>query len=158
SGTSLIAGMAAAAGIDMGAELIPGSKGNWRGPFEGRGFVRFPEAGLGRGGGRAPRPPRDGGPRAGRGEARRGTPPGADRTRRPRWGWKDPRTSLFLRSWDVLLPEGAFYLLLYRHPAEVALSLLRRGLDLEVQLDPRIAVQAWMAYNRQLLAFHGACA
>jgi len=39
---------------------------------------------------------------------------------------------------------------------EVALSLLRRGIDLEVQLDPWTALRAWEVYNARLLAFHRA--
>jgi len=71
------------------------------------------------------------------------------------WGFKDPRASLFLPLWGRLL-AAPFFLLLYRHPAEVALSLVRRGIDLEVQLDPRTAVDAWTVYNRQILAFRRA--
>jgi hypothetical protein len=76
----------------------------------------------------------------------------ARRADKPLWGFKDPRTSLFLPAWDRLLP-APFYLLVYRHPVEVALSLLRRGLDVEVQLNPWVAVQAWTVYNSHLLRF-----
>src|SRR6056297_3530815 len=39
------------------------------------------------------------------------------------WGWKDPRTCLFLDHWDSLLPEGK-YLIVYRPFADVVDSLL----------------------------------
>ncbi len=68
------------------------------------------------------------------------------------WGWKDPRTCLFLEFWDRLLPQ-ARYLFLYRHPVDVALSLWRRNIDLELRRDPGLAFRAWGLYNRRLLAF-----
>lgn len=76
----------------------------------------------------------------------------AARSGLPFWGWKDPRTALFLGLWDRLLPD-ARYLFLYRHPVDVALSLWRRNLDLEVKQDPWLAFRAWETYNRRLLAF-----
>ncbi len=50
-------------------------------------------------------------------EARRGL---------PNWGWKDPRTALFLPFWHELLPS-ARYLMVYRHYAQVVDSLHRRN-------------------------------
>jgi hypothetical protein len=167
SGTSLLAKLASRAGIDMGAELLEGSKGNRHGHFEDLEVVRFHEDCLSRRGLGPFRLPEGGvssflpeeerqaaaiverrrghrGDRSHRGDRGRGA-----------WGFKDPRTSLFLPLWDRLLPE-AFFLLVYRHPVEVALSLLRRGIDLEVQLDPGTAIRTWTAYNRQLLAFREA--
>lgn len=88
-------------------------------------------------------------------EARQARALVARRAGKPIWGWKDPRTSLFLPAWDTLLPNPR-YLLVYRHPAEVALSLVRRGLDIEVQLDVWTAIRAWTVYNRQVLAFRAA--
>ena len=41
------------------------------------------------------------------------------------WGWKDPRTALFLRPWKRLLPDLRV-LAVYRPPAAVVDSLLRR--------------------------------
>lgn len=41
------------------------------------------------------------------------------------WGWKDPRTALFLDLWRGLVPQ-AKVLVVYRHYAHVADSLLRR--------------------------------
>ena len=154
SGTSLVAGLAAAGGVDMGAELMPASKGNRQGHFEDLELVRFHEACLERRGAGALLPPAadfeieqfD------HEEERVARAILARRAGKALWGWKDPRTTLFLPLWDHLL-AGAFFVLVYRHPVEVALSLVRRGLDLEVQLDPSTAIQAWTTYNRRLLAF-----
>lgn len=152
SGTSLLAGLAAAGGVDMGARQLPPSKGNERGHFEDMDFVHFHEDCLERRGAGPLQPPAAGVPRLEEDEARAAGALLAGRAGKPAWGWKDPRTALFLEAWDGLLPDP-FYLLVYRHPVEVALSLLRRGLDLEVQLDAWTAVRAWTIYNRQLLAF-----
>ncbi|APF18254.1 Glycosyltransferase, GT2 family [Caldithrix abyssi DSM 13497] len=42
------------------------------------------------------------------------------------WGWKDPRNSLTLPFWKKLLPETSFILVI-RHPLEVAKSLKKRN-------------------------------
>nr|WP_321222057.1 hypothetical protein [uncultured Psychroserpens sp.] len=43
----------------------------------------------------------------------------------PEWGWKDPRTCLFLETYRELLPH-AYYLIILRPYAEIIDSLLRR--------------------------------
>jgi hypothetical protein len=157
SGTSLMAGLAAAAGIDMGSTLMPASRGNRLGHFEDLEFVRFHEECLERRGAGAFSPPDGGVTGWSAGELRQARELVDRRAGRPAWGFKDPRTALFLPLWAPLLP-APFFLLLYRHPAEVALSLLRRGIDLEVQLDPWTAVRAWTVYNRGILDFRRRCA
>jgi len=69
------------------------------------------------------------------------------------WGWKDPRTSLFLEFWHSLLPT-ACYVFVYRHPVEVALSLLRRGTDSDALVDPMASVRAWQVHNECILDFY----
>jgi hypothetical protein len=76
----------------------------------------------------------------------------AARDRFPLWGWKDPRTCLFLGFWEPILPQADF-LFLYRHPVDVALSLWRRGNDPELRQDPWLSIRSWEAYNRRLLEF-----
>ena len=66
------------------------------------------------------------------------------------WGWKDPRTCLFLDFWHGLLPDPT-YVFLYRHPVEVALSVLRRR---QGWLDPVTAIRAWSVYNSEILDFY----
>jgi hypothetical protein len=153
SGTSLLASMLAEAGVDMGADMIPAGKGNRRGHFEDVEFVRFHERCLERRDAGALRPPVPGVTSLDREELGAARALLARRAGKPVWGWKDPRTTLFLEAWRSLLPQP-LYVLAYRHPVTVALSLLRRGLDLEVQLEPETAIRAWTVYNRQLLAFH----
>ncbi len=76
----------------------------------------------------------------------------AQRSELPLWGWKDPRTCLFLEFWESILPE-ARYLFLYRHPVDVALSLWRRNGDLDLREDPWRTIRSWEVYNRRLLTF-----
>ncbi len=68
------------------------------------------------------------------------------------WGWKDPRTTLFLNFWHEII-ENARYLFLFRHPLAVVDSLLRRGQDSQISRKPIIALKAWQVYNQQILAF-----
>lgn len=152
SGTSLLAQVALRAGIDMGARLMEGSKGNRRGHFEDLEFVHFHERFLESRGVGSLAPPADWSPRPTTAEEAEARELVARRASRPLWGFKDPRTSLFLPFWEPLLPDPRF-VLLYRHPVEVAMSLLRRGQDLQVHLDPGSALRAWTVYNSRLLEF-----
>jgi cell division protein ZapA (FtsZ GTPase activity inhibitor) len=152
SGTSLLASVVRQAGIDMGASLMIAGRGNPRGHFEDLDFHGFHERFLDR---RAVSPfavPDGWSPDPTSAEVEEARELAARRSGRPVWGFKDPRTLLFLDFWDGILEEP-FYLFVYRHPVEVALSLLRRGLELEVQNDPRVAIHAWTSYNERLLAF-----
>ena len=67
------------------------------------------------------------------------------------WGWKDPRTTLFLDFWSSLIPH-ARYVFVYRSPWEVVDSLFRRG-DSLFQTDPETAIQTWFNYNQKILQF-----
>lgn len=66
------------------------------------------------------------------------------RAEQPLWGFKDPRTVLTIEGWLDALPDLRA-LCVFRHPAEVALSLARRnGFELAR------GYQIWDAYNRRL--------
>lgn len=73
------------------------------------------------------------------------------RTDQPVWGWKDPRTALFLDFWHQFLPQARF-LFVYRHPLEVLISLVRRGHDALPGLLE--GLQAWCSYNTRLADFY----
>jgi hypothetical protein len=65
------------------------------------------------------------------------------------WGWKDPRTTLFLPQWAQLLPS-AIFLLVYRHPVGVYRSMER------LEFSPTLLSQSfdiWGSYNRAILSF-----
>jgi hypothetical protein len=152
SGTSLLASAAQRAGVDIGSELNPATRGNPRGHFEDVGFLRFHERFMKHRDLPVFTPSLDWAPRATPEEETEARELVAGRAGKPLWGFKDPRTSLFLDFWEPLLP-APFYLFVFRHPVEVVLSLLRRGLDPDVNRDPWNAVQAWISYNSRLLGF-----
>ncbi len=69
----------------------------------------------------------------------------------PVWAFKDPRTMRMLPMWNEIVAElGAepTYLLVTRHPNEVAGSLFARG-----KLDPIIAEVLWLEHNVDALLF-----
>lgn len=79
----------------------------------------------------------------------------AARSDRGPWGWKDPRTSMLLDFWDEVLGRQARFLLLYRHPWEVADSMARTGAEVWLT-HPGYAARIWTQYNRRVLDFHRA--
>ncbi|HVD98853.1 MAG TPA: sulfotransferase [Cytophagaceae bacterium] len=66
------------------------------------------------------------------------------------WGWKNPRTTLFMNYWCQKIPD-AYYLFVYRDPWDVADSLFRRGSDRKVRKNPSFAFKAWDFYNREVM-------
>jgi O-antigen biosynthesis protein len=68
------------------------------------------------------------------------------------WGWKDPRTTLFLDFWKDLLPQ-AYFVFTYRSPWEVVDSLYRRGDKIFVD-NPIYALEVWIHYNKLILDFY----
>lgn len=152
SGTSLVTSLIQKAGLNIGDQLQGSSRGNIRGHFEDSDFYNFHEEMLKRRGQsfliQAPIFLND----ITEEEQKRAHTIIEQRQGRKIWGWKDPRTCLFLNFWYELLPN-ARYLFLYRHPLEVILSLLRRGTDLEVLLDPSVGLRTWHVYNQNLLNF-----
>ena len=157
SGTSLITSMLELAGVMVGEQLLEPNAGNLRGYFEDVDFYTFHEEILCRHGEdvlvqdtdvlrRALRPPQEA-------DVERAEELIAARADNALWGWKDPRTALFLDFWDERLSD-ARYLFIYRHPVDVMLSLRRRGVDFDAQADPMIGLQAWKGYNRCILEFY----
>ena len=155
SGTSLLASILAAAGVNVGDELIGATESNRKGHFEDIEFHRFHQRVLAANGlareGLTCRTPVDV-PAAARPEAL----DIVSRRRAPGrlWGWKDPRTTLFLDFWAEMLPDARF-LFVFRPPWEVVDSLYRRG-DEAIVMNPRLAVDVWCAYNRRILEFANA--
>jgi hypothetical protein len=152
SGTSFTASLLASAGVHLGDRLLPAQHGNDEGHFEDTGILAFHERvlrslGLDSDGfvtrqvGRTDE--------ATRREAHELV---ASRAQPGRlWGWKEPRTVLFLDCWRDVLPD-ARYLFVFRNPWEVADSLYRRG-DKAVAADPALALRLWLHYNRAIIDF-----
>ena len=163
SGTSLVSSWLAAAGVDMGRQLLAADPGNPTGYFEDLSFLSLdrrmlheatPEGEAGhRDWGWTESERLDRARFAAHEEAARAliAAQAADADPRP-WGFKDPRTTLLLDFWDRLLPD-ARYLLLYRFPWEVADSMQRLGADVFLE-HPGYAYRIWAFYNRHLLDFY----
>lgn len=66
------------------------------------------------------------------------------------WGWKDPRTSLFMDLW-LDLDKDIKFIFMYRSPYEVIESIFRIMKGYNLYLRPWIAVKGWIYYNRELL-------
>jgi hypothetical protein len=153
SGTSLVASILQRAGLNIGGKLLGPAKGNRRGHFEDIDFLQFHERALARRGHQfliretkaigALLPDEFA-------EARKMI---AERRSHALWGWKDPRTCLFLNFWHRLLPQ-AKYIFAFRHPLEVLLSLLRRGTDLSALRDYTVGINAWQIYNMRIMEFY----
>jgi len=152
SGTSLTASIVAAAGIHLGDELMAVGSGNPRGHFEDLAFYQLHQRILAANGLSLEGftchetivvPP------AARAEATELI--GRRRANARPWGWKDPRTVLMLDFWAELLPE-ARWLFVVRPPGNVVDSLFRRG-DTAFIVNPRHAIDVWVAYNRRILEF-----
>ncbi len=160
SGTSWVASLLAALGINMGEKFRAPDHSNPRGYFEDTDFVTFnkkllSECSLKDDGGH---------PDWGWTESEK-----IDRQRFSQfveparalvvshvgkgiWGWKDPRNSLLLDFWDTVLDESRF-VLVYRFPWEVADSLQRTGTPIWLE-HPEYMYRIWLFYNRHLLDFY----
>lgn len=68
------------------------------------------------------------------------------------WGWKDPRTTLFLDFWRDIAQDARF-ILVFRQPWEVADSI--RRLEAGVFLrNPEYGYEIWSHYNQLMLEFY----
>lgn len=176
SGTSLVAGLVRAAGLAIGDELLPASPTNPRGHFEDGAFVRLHDRALAANGTGWTL---DGAPASLRWpDGLRGEMDAvlAARAHLPAWGWKDPRTTLFLDAWRDAIPSLAV-VVVFRGAAATVASLRRRrdpplvhrfhgawplrrfGLPMTRDMQ---AIRMWRAYNEAAMSFasrnEGRCA
>ena len=151
SGTSLTASLLQSAGINFGDRLMGEGQGNAKGHFEDLDFVEFHQNVLQSQGISVA-----GWTQQNKIEVQQqylGVAKALISARGDRsiWGWKDPRTTLFLDFWSRLIPD-AKYLFVYRSPWEVLDSLFRRG-DVIFRTNPNFAVAQWCNYNQAVLNF-----
>jgi hypothetical protein len=152
SGTSLVARFLHLSGIDLGPELLGPRPSNPYGHFEDVEFVAFHERVLLRQFNDSMWVPRT--PELTPVDEARAQQLIADRREKLRWGWKDPRTCLFLDFWSSLLPS-ARYLFVVRHPLLVLDSLSRRTKSRPFHIGKHNTfLKAWLLYNHQCLRFH----
>jgi hypothetical protein len=152
SGTSLVASLLQSAGLDIGARLLGADPSNKYGHFEDIDFLSFhidvltsqgycPEGYILQKTVHVPEQHR----------ARAHVLVQARMDTGQPWGWKEPRTTLFLDFWQGLIPHLGF-LLLFRSPWEVVDSQYRRGHAI-FRTNPNLAIQVWKTYNEALLDF-----
>ncbi|ACK69696.1 chromosome segregation ATPase-like protein [Gloeothece citriformis PCC 7424] len=156
SGTSLTASLLQSAGLDIGNILPEAALGNIKGHFESQAFLNFHQSVLGSVGispdgwtiQKTIYPPEYYVEKAKQLIETQASPTNP-------WGWKDPRTTLFINFWSELLPSAKF-LFLYRSPWEVVDSLYRRGSDNDkiFHHNPELALKVWMNYNEEILDFY----
>ncbi|TVU53586.1 MAG: glycosyltransferase [Arthrospira sp. PLM2.Bin9] len=152
SGTSLLAALLQQAGLNLGENLLGSNRGNIRGHFEDLEILDFHKEIL-----RSHNLNSDGWleklpisvAESFREKAREII---AKKSVNSLWGWKEPRTCLFLDFWRDLLPHGGF-IFVYRSPWEVVDSLYRRGTDTLIISQPEIAILTWIHYNQNILEF-----
>ncbi len=152
SGTSLTSSLLQSSGLNIGKRLMGANPGNIKGHFENLDFVDFHEKVL-----------------LSQGISKEGwclenniqvQEQYVDKAKfivkenavLGNWGWKDPRTTLFLNFWAELLPQ-AIFLFVYRSPWEVVDSLYRRG-DEVFDSNPNFALKIWLNYNKNILDFY----
>jgi hypothetical protein len=155
SGTSYLASVLASCGVRMGESLLAADAGNPRGYFEDVSVLAFHKKLLAR--------------RAAPSQTRADFLPGGDFSgawnaeesaeaealvakleRAGLWGWKEPRTCLFLDEWLKKLP-GAKCVAVYRHPLEIYYSFLKRR-DWSALFTPESVFEATAFYNRAILS------
>jgi hypothetical protein len=157
SGTSFLASRVAAHGVAIGKELVGAQPGNPRGHFEDAEILRFHERLI-----RARRPDNHrafddtmmvGEPLLPRwSEAEQAEAQALLEARAKSaglWGWKEPRTALFLDEWEQLAP-GLRGIIVFRHPLAVHFSALRRR-HWDLVLFPDQVLRAYVCYNQALL-------
>ncbi|MCT7989012.1 chromosome partitioning protein ParA [Laspinema olomoucense] len=153
SGSSLTASLLQSAGLHIGRRLMPPNKGNLTGYFENNDFYEFHRRVL-----KSQGIDEDGWTLQENIEVEdrfveQAKEIIANNSICAVWGWKEPRTTLFLKFWVELLPQAKF-LLIYRSPWEVVDSMYRRT-DYELfQSQPDLAVKIWLHYNQKILNFY----
>lgn len=152
SGTSLLARFIHNSGIDLGDKMLDALSTNPYGHFEDVEILEFHREILTREFGHTMWVPSAAPTRAVDKEKARGLL--RQRQSKHKWGWKEPRTSLFLDFWNELLPE-ANYLFVIRHPALVLESLARRVNSNWYRFwKHNRFLRAWLVYNQACYDFY----
>lgn len=154
SGTSLVANYLERAGIDMGDEQLPADVGNPLGYYEDVHIHDLHRELLWKAGVADAFTVTDGDVPVPVDEVFRYRAREIAEARRDKgqWGWKEPRTALFLDLWADVLPDARF-LFVFRQPLAVLDSLLRRAANESVTERPELALVMWRIYNAEMLSF-----
>ncbi len=147
SGTSLLANLLSEAGIVVGDRLMEATEFNQKGYFEDLDFQEFHQSIIDQ---LDPRSLYDLEPRGGfgLGETHRTRAQQIiDARHEPElWGWKDPRTVLFLDFWAEVVPSARI-IFIYRSAEQVVDSLRRRRDPLLRYCFPGARVLNWLGFQ-----------
>lgn len=158
SGTSLTTSWFARCGLYVGDDLGPANQSNPKGHFEDQEFVLFQANAVGRVypnsfGWKVTEPKFL---RFNDAEEQQAREFISERSAEHQyWGWKDPRSVLFLEHWREISPETKFFLV-WRSYVDVVESLLKRArlqnMDL-TRVNLSQSLRIWVAYNRLVADF-----
>jgi len=152
SGTSLIARFIHHSGIDLGDQLLGSNRSNQYGHYEDISILEFHSSILEREFGHQMWAPKS--PGLTTEDYKIALSLVEQRQYKPYWGWKDPRTSLFLHFWSNILPDAS-YLFIIRHPDLVVDSLSRRNKTRAYQFwRNQNFFHAWHLYNQKCFQFY----
>ena len=152
SGTSLMSSYFKKCGINMGEDMVGPMRGNMRGHFEDTSFVKLHDDILADNHCHMYSPKTHLNISKTR-EEQAGSIIKDKQEASNNFGWKDPRTTLFLNFWSSLLPNCKF-VLLYREPYSVIDSMRRRGTDRRLKVFPWLPASAWLRYNKSIIEYH----
>lgn len=156
SGTSFLASFLQSLGVFLGEHLVGARRGNPRGHFEDEAVLEFHQKALAArldpegwlfDEGMMRQSPLHFEPTPEEYRAARELLEG--RRRAGWWGWKEPRTCLFLPFWQGQMPHLRG-IIVYRHPLEVHLSMLRR-VHWDLSLFPGQVLRSYSLYNEPLI-------
>jgi len=152
SGTSLMSSYFEACGINMGENMVGATRGNIRGHFEDTEFVQLHDDILAENHCHMYSSKNYLSITATH-EEQAISIINEKQNNSSSFGWKDPRSTLFLDFWLNILPECKF-VLLYREPFSVMDSMRRRGTDRRLKIFPWLPAAAWIRYNKAIVDFH----
>jgi len=151
SGTSLLSSFLNINGVNMGEKLVGPAKGNEKGHFEDEYFVNLHDSIL-----------KDNHQHIFTSKKhfiihqnrKLQAQQMIQQNIHERWGWKDPRSSLFLDLWESCLnAKEHVYIFLYRNPYDVIDSIFRRGAEKRIKLYFHLPAISWINYNETILEF-----
>ena len=150
------------AGLTVGDDLLPPGPSNPDGHFEDTQIVQLHDAELDRVSGNWYQPAAEPIAYSYKFDSSIDTVLESYRIMDSHWGFKDPRTVLFLPYWQHKVPM-AKHVFIYRHPAACVRSLLKRQTQdlvynpsavrdqMYFLKEPDIALRIWIHYNRNIL-------
>jgi len=151
SGTSLVSAYLQKCGLDIGKNLLPGKPENPIGFFEDSDFVTVHQKILRKNEIWLYTPQKEMIPKKIPSDLEN-LVQHKQKINTTQWGWKDPRTVIFLDFYKKIIPKGCF-IFLYRHPFLVIDSLIRRFSDWHIRLCPFAGARSWLWYNQEIISF-----